>query len=885
MSQGNVAVPQPEPLSVLIDPIKLGLPPTSTAQPLLGAEGSGGLGSSTEQNGGNKGPALLGSSTSRGGLGSSESSDIAGDSWRSTKANGGKEEEAEQEAVLQASVGTTQQTHNTASAGKRGRPNLKEEEAAHKSSPRKQRRQNMQETEATASQLSNKLQDMGELQSSMLRLQEQNAKLEAALRDKEAEIGVIRQAAGKGAGDNPLGGPTSSHNPTISEQELKQAYCNSVQSLKDYITGSNLLSYDITGKNLPDKMTADLKTLIHQISKVCLQVIKPETPFVLDLISKDYSQATITDWELDKSHWINVIAQLQLTDQQVMTILKSRDQHVNKMISLYSERAVLMRQAADMAIRSATTGTGMTAGSMVSADDNSNMGVLMRHGYLYCARNMVALHRVLEFVKDNLQREQKTVMELFLKIVYQILSPVQAALFVVESFPYHCDVLALANVLFIVFGKDSNMAGSMGLAGGMGLGNNGLGMASGSGSMGVGSLNAGGMVSGNLGGSTALGGGGLGPSGLGTGNLGVGLGPGSLGAGGLGGTVLTTTGAGHGGLGGSGLGLSGLGAGGDADVMASWLQMQGGQLDPFDAQGGTSASALQATSVPVGDMNGPTSEGLSRLKKFLDSAGMLGASSGFGGSLGGGNMANMNGSSGLPSGSGRLSTGLNAVMGGSGAVGMSGRNMGMPGMIPVEVATAGMPSSGLIGNDIGLGPLPVMGKSANGVGGWTSSLLPTDVVGGMRPQGGSASTTTGLAGGSGLPNMSSNNNTQMGMLPHGLGALQGSKGGSGLTVQMGGGGLMGGGMQLGSGLGVTIGGGTPGGGATPATANSPGLGDFGLGSSGLSGLCMNSSMARIAMQRGGNVGSLDLSGSQPGASMPNVIGASGGSRLQEMPRG
>ena len=33
----------------------------------------------------------------------------------------------------------------------------------------------------------------------------------------------------------------------ISDQELKQAYCNSVQSLKDYIALSNLTSYDISG--------------------------------------------------------------------------------------------------------------------------------------------------------------------------------------------------------------------------------------------------------------------------------------------------------------------------------------------------------------------------------------------------------------------------------------------------------------------------------------------------------------------------------------------------------------------------------------------------------------------------------------------------------------
>ncbi len=80
------------------------------------------------------------------------------------------------------------------------------------------------------------------------------------------------------------------------------------------------------GKNLPENIIVDLKALIHQISKVCLQVIKPETPVVLELISKDYSMATTTDWELDKSHWMNVITQLQLTDQQVITILRSREQ-------------------------------------------------------------------------------------------------------------------------------------------------------------------------------------------------------------------------------------------------------------------------------------------------------------------------------------------------------------------------------------------------------------------------------------------------------------------------------------------------------------------------------------------------------------------------------
>ena len=62
-------------------------------------------------------------------------------------------------------------------------------------------------------------------------------------------------------------------------------------------------------------------------------------------------------------------------------------------------------------------------------------------------------------------------MELFLKVVYQVLSPIQAAQFVVESFPYHCDVLAMANVLSTVFGKDVVGGGTSTLSGGVNLAN------------------------------------------------------------------------------------------------------------------------------------------------------------------------------------------------------------------------------------------------------------------------------------------------------------------------------------------------------------------------------------------------------------------------------
>ncbi len=49
--------------------------------------------------------------------------------------------------------------------------------------------------------------------------------------------------AGAGGGGGGGGGVMA-----FTDHELKQAYCNSVQALKDYITSSNLLSYNILGE-------------------------------------------------------------------------------------------------------------------------------------------------------------------------------------------------------------------------------------------------------------------------------------------------------------------------------------------------------------------------------------------------------------------------------------------------------------------------------------------------------------------------------------------------------------------------------------------------------------------------------------------------------------
>jgi hypothetical protein len=57
----------------------------------------------------------------------------------------------------------------------------------------------------------------------------------------------------------------------------------------------------------------------------------------------------------------------------------------------------------------------------VSAHKQTSTGsVLMQHGYLYCAKRTLQLHSLMGQLKDTMSREQRLVMELLLRFVYQV---------------------------------------------------------------------------------------------------------------------------------------------------------------------------------------------------------------------------------------------------------------------------------------------------------------------------------------------------------------------------------------------------------------------------------------------------------------------------------
>ena len=77
------------------------------------------------------------------------------------------------------------------------------------------------------------------------------------------------------------------------------------------------------------------------------------------------------------------------------------------------------------------------------------------NGYMYCKGGDSELSGILKELKENLQKEQQSFMEMVVSLLSSIMDPVQAALMLVTAYPDTVDALALANTLALQRGQES----------------------------------------------------------------------------------------------------------------------------------------------------------------------------------------------------------------------------------------------------------------------------------------------------------------------------------------------------------------------------------------------------------------------------------------------
>lgn len=367
---------------------------------------------------------------------------------------------------------------------------------------RERKKQKFQELERTVDELRDQLSDLQALQQRNNILEGMNSQLQKSLIEKEREIERLKlvldsqaDASLGGSGDytsDSCGGQHHHHQGAAAEVtdkarevstvdkagscriksgaegegeypsvpcdilprdltgiDFKAGFADQIKALREFMKMHNLESTcDMTINALTPELIKDLAQIVGRSCQLCQAAIRAEGVKVLDLIQSDGTSWSSTK-EATRAVFDTALDKMNLSTVQQQQIMLHRKAHLERMREIYAERQNLNFQAMALMLPSR---------SQDPALDNTVEGKLENiatRGYLPVAKSNAELAIVLDSMKDNLRREQRSAMDLNCATVSKILTPLQAAHFMSTVYPHHCDALALANVLAHRLGEGS----------------------------------------------------------------------------------------------------------------------------------------------------------------------------------------------------------------------------------------------------------------------------------------------------------------------------------------------------------------------------------------------------------------------------------------------
>lgn len=264
---------------------------------------------------------------------------------------------------------------------------------------------------------------------------------------REAHHAGAGGAVGSGGGDpaamqlpRNMSVPCDMLPRNLSGIDFEAGFSQQIELLQKFMKQHNLESTDVSLESVSDDVIADLAQLVGTSCQLCQAAIRAEGARVLELIAGDPSQLSSAEHPQEE-RFITALEAMQLSPQQEEQLLLLRKSHLSKMREIYAERQELNLEA--MALM-------LPHHSRNPAEDNTlegKMENISNFGYLPVAKSNAELAKVLDAIKDNLRREQRSAMDINCATVSRVLNPLQAAHYMVSVFPQHCDALALSNVL------------------------------------------------------------------------------------------------------------------------------------------------------------------------------------------------------------------------------------------------------------------------------------------------------------------------------------------------------------------------------------------------------------------------------------------------------
>jgi hypothetical protein len=241
----------------------------------------------------------------------------------------------------------------------------------------------------------------------------------------------------------------------LSGIDFELGFAAQIEQLREFLKKHNLENTNISADEVPDNVMEELAQLVGKSCQLCQAAIRAEGARVLELIAGDPSQLSAASHPAqDRFH--AALDTMKMTPQQEEQLLLLRGSHLEKMREIYAERQALNLEA--MALM-------LPHHSRNPAEDNTlegKMENISNFGYLPVAKSNAELAAVLDIIKDNLRREQRSAMDINCATISKVLTPLQGAQYMVVVYPNHCDALALSNVLAHRLGRDSkNNSGSL----------------------------------------------------------------------------------------------------------------------------------------------------------------------------------------------------------------------------------------------------------------------------------------------------------------------------------------------------------------------------------------------------------------------------------------
>eukprot|EP01025_Chloroclados_australasicus_P063720 TRINITY_DN8441_c1_g2_i1.p1 TRINITY_DN8441_c1_g2~~TRINITY_DN8441_c1_g2_i1.p1 ORF type:complete len:535 (-),score=48.47 TRINITY_DN8441_c1_g2_i1:326-1930(-) len=303
--------------------------------------------------------------------------------------------------------------------------------------------------ERTVVALTQEVQSLRALRDQKVQLEDRASELEHQLIEREAELNRLKAeihnySKGNGSFSGAEGDAASLARAGTDLSDIQQeaehlamqfhAQVNLLRDVAKQLGIENISSTDIYGQNLDSMVLQGLEQLVRDICMVCMRLLRLEGADVWSLIKANVKVAPSSDrcWNVTST-----AKRLNFTGDQQQRILALRKEYLRKLDDIFNQRQGLNLKAISVLLPVDQGGQGPNP---YKAGATSSLT-----GFFSRAKHNGRLNQVLERLKENLRSEQRAASELDYIVFHRLLTPIQAAWFVLECYPEHCDCLELLN--------------------------------------------------------------------------------------------------------------------------------------------------------------------------------------------------------------------------------------------------------------------------------------------------------------------------------------------------------------------------------------------------------------------------------------------------------